>query len=63
MGRLFALFGTTILIFCPSVIEGSEINFLRVWRQMRTNGWRKVVDRCVWQAYSFPLNANRCQQV
>ncbi len=30
-----ALFGATILIFSPGVIEGSEIYFLRVQRQMR----------------------------
>jgi hypothetical protein len=32
-----ALFGATILIFSPGVIEGSEIYFLRVQRQMRPN--------------------------
>jgi len=38
MSYFFTVLGTTILIFYPSIVEGGEIDLLRVWRQMRLKG-------------------------
>ena len=35
MSYFFTVFGTTILIFRPGIVEGGEIDLLRVWGQMR----------------------------
>lgn len=38
MSYFFTVLGTTILIFYPSIVEGSEIDLLRIWWQMGLKG-------------------------
>ena len=40
MSYLLTTFGAAILVFRPSVVEGGEINLLRMQRQMGTDGCR-----------------------
>jgi hypothetical protein len=47
MGGLFALERAARGVFDPGVVEGADIDFLRVNRQMGLQRRRKVVDRRV----------------
>ena len=46
MSGLFALLGTSSLVFRPGIIEGSQVDLLRVRWQMRPNRRGKVIDGC-----------------
>lgn len=48
-------------VFRPGVVEGTQVNLLRVGRQMGLNRWRKVLDGHVRQATSLCVGASlRC---
>lgn len=63
MRRTLALRGAARLILRPRVIEGREINRLRMRRQMRPDRWRKVVDRCIGQAQGLRGTGSSNQEI
>jgi hypothetical protein len=55
MSSLLALLRTARLIFRPGIIEGSQVDLLRVQWQMRPNRRGKIIDGCVGQVTSSAL--------